>query len=159
MYETKGAEITDVEVTTLEGRKINVLIHGKEYIFTYKVTPLVPLTHVNFGFLIKKKNGVALGGGSFPGKLQYIETMNQPQRVYIHFLCNLNNGNYFFNAGCMAKINEKIDYVHRILDAYMIKVIDAKNETTWDVDFIRNWSLSTDASKTPNAIQKHDLKT
>ena len=34
----KRAKISDVKVTTLDGKKINVLIQGKEYIYQYTVS-------------------------------------------------------------------------------------------------------------------------
>ena len=53
----------------------------------------------------------------------------------------MHNGEYFFNAGILAKIGEKVDYAHRIVDAYMVKVIDANNQITETVNFISNIAI------------------
>lgn len=135
-YEEKGARIDDVSITTLNGRKVNVLIQGREYLYQYTVNIVSPLKNVQIGFLINTKNGVALGGGAHPGKNVYFDELKKACRVKIRFKCEFNNGEYFFNAGVLVKVNEKIDYAHRIIDAYMIKVIDADNKITGPVNFI-----------------------
>ena len=55
--------------------------------------------------------------------------------------CELNNGEYFFNAGIMAEVDESIDYAHRVIDAYMVKVIDADNQITGTANFISNIAI------------------
>lgn len=136
-YEEKGARISDVKITTLDGKKINVLVHGREYIYSYHVDVKERLENVQFGFLIKRKDGVALGGGVYPDKNSFIDFLDTNTQVNINFICCLNNGEYFFNAGIKANIENKHDYAHRVLDAYMIKVINAHKNITDTVNFIK----------------------
>ncbi|PHS36192.1 MAG: ABC transporter ATP-binding protein [Sulfurovum sp.] len=137
-YEERGAKISDVKVTTLDGKKVNVLVQGREYIYTYRVNIVSSLQSVQCGFLIKNLDGTELGGGVYPGKNKYIDILRSSSTIEIKFICELNNGQYFFNSGVIAKIDNKIDYVHRIIDAYMIRVIEADPTITGKVNFIKN---------------------
>lgn len=135
-YEEKGAKLFDVEVLTLKGKKVNIITQGNQYIYTYKIKPAYTLNNVQFGFLLKTKNGNPLGGGAFPTKNKYISQISDLTQIKFFFRCTLNNGEYFLNCGTIAEINGKKDYVHRILDAYMIKVINANAQITSNIDFI-----------------------
>lgn len=135
-YEEKGARISDVKVTDLEGNKANVLIQGREYVYQYTVNIDKSLRNVQFGFMISPKNGPALGGGAYPEKNAYLNELEKTTRVKFRFRCELNNGEYFFNAGILAEVDDSIDYAHRVIDAYMVKVIEADNQITGIANFI-----------------------
>lgn len=135
-YAEKGARIFDVKVTTTEGREVNVLKQGGIYVYSYQVDIKGALKNVQFGFLLKQKDGTHLGGGAFPGKLEFIPSLSGKHKVSIYFRCELNSGEYFLNCGVLAEIDSKCDYAHRILDAYIIKVIEANNQITSSVNFI-----------------------
>lgn len=129
-YEPKGAQIFDVKVTDLAGKEVNILEHGKQYYYGYQVKVTQPLQQVKLGFLLKQKNGAAIGGGVYPSMLENIEQLNKSINVKFKITVNLAQGEYFFNAGVQAKLNEKQDYAHRILDAYMVKVINQSPNMT-----------------------------
>lgn len=135
-YEEKGAKISDVKITTLDGKEVNVLTQGKEYIYSYIVVPNKKLDNVQFGFLIKRSDGTPLGGMAYPSKNKFLPNLSNAHKVDIKFRCDLNNGQYFLNCGVLADIDSKNDYVHRILDAYMIKVINANEQLTGNINFI-----------------------
>lgn len=135
-YEEKGAKISDVMITTLDGKKVNVLVQGKEYVYSYKVSPNRTLKNVRFAFMIKRVDGVPLGGGLYPSKDKFLDFVGNTQEVNIRFRCTLNEGEYFFNCGVRAFIDGKNDFVHRIIDAAMVKVLDASNQVVGSVDFI-----------------------
>jgi len=140
-YAEKGARIFDVQVTTMDGRAVNVLKHGDTYIYSYQIEVKASLQNVQFGFLIKQKNGAPLGGGAFPGKQEFIPFLSGTHKVNIYFRCELNAGEYFLNCGVLADIDSKKDYAHRIIDAYMIKVIEASGQITSSVNFIDRFSV------------------
>ena len=140
-YKEKGVKITNVGITTIKGEPVNILQSGKHYIYTYKVTPEKEIKDVQFGLLIKMLNGVELGGGVYPEFTKYIPKIDKTVIVNFQFKCNLNNGEYFLNAGVMAHIGNTRDFAHRMLDAYRFKVINANKQVTGSVDFIRNVEL------------------
>ncbi len=120
-YEEKGAKISDVKVTMLDGEEVNVLLHGKHYIYSYTVQLENDIEDVRFGFLIKNKIGIDLAGGSYSMKeqkgIQIVSKGNYT--IKFSFQCLFNEGEYFFNAGCSS--HKK--HIHRIVDAYVVKVM------------------------------------
>jgi lipopolysaccharide transport system ATP-binding protein len=136
-YEERGAIIENPHVATIDGRRVNVLSYGCEYFYTYTVVAKVPLESANMGFLIKSKDGVPIAGGSYPAKGSYIEKLTSHATVRFRFVCDLADGEYFFNAGVLAKIGSRIDYAHRILDAYMVKVRGSDERMTGMVGLLK----------------------
>lgn len=136
IYAENGARIFDVKITTLDGEMVNVVKQGGIYIYTYTVSAETTLKHVQFGFLIKQKDGTPLGGGAFPSREEFIPSLFGTHKVNIQFRCELNAGEYFLNCGVLAQTDTRLDYAHRILDAYMIKVVEANPQVTSSVNFI-----------------------
>ncbi len=140
-YKEKGARISDVCITTMDGQKVNVLISGRKYIYQYKINTFRSLRNVQYGFLFKTQNGIDLGGGAYPSKDKYVDVLDRDVVVKIDFICSLNNGVYFCNAGLMGQIGDKIDYIHRILDVYVFKVVEADLRVTSKINFIKDISV------------------
>lgn len=138
VYAENGARISNVRIETLAGEKVNVLVHGEPYIYKYDLECESFLYKAQFGCLIKEKNGVPISGYAYPSKNDYLEDpISGTKEVCFHFNCHLANGQYFFNAGVIAQLNDdKLDYAHRILDAYMIRVIEAGEELTASVKLL-----------------------
>lgn len=141
-YAEKGARLFEATVTTMAGKEVNVLKQGCLYQFNYKVKIEGSLTNAQFGFLIKKKDGAPLGGGAFPGRQEFIPQLEGTHQITITFKCELNTGEYFLNCGVLADIESKSTYAHRILDAYLFKVIEAETHITESVNFIDNFCIS-----------------
>jgi homopolymeric O-antigen transport system ATP-binding protein len=124
-YEEKGARISDVMITTLNGKKVNVLTQGEEYIYSYKVKFMNGFDDVKFGMLIKGKEGTMISGGGCSLSEEHIPQQfvikNDVIIVKWKFQCLLNEGYYFFNAG--VKNSMKGDFLHRIVDAIIVRVI------------------------------------
>ena len=70
--------------------------------------------------------------------IENIEQLNKGINVKFKITANLAQGEYFFNAGIMAIYNNKQDYVHRILDAYIVKVINQSPNMTGIVKMVDN---------------------
>ena len=123
-YEQNGAQIINAKVTDLNNNEVNILQHGEEYFLRYEVKIARPLTQVKFGFLLKQKNGIAISGGVYPSTKTEIEELSKNIIMKFKIIINLANGEYFFNAGVKARVDDELVYVHRIMDVYMIKVIN-----------------------------------
>ena len=131
-YETRGATIETPEILTLSGRKVNCVVRGRVYRYTYKVRFDKGATKVRFGMLIKTVSGLELGGGaSAPAMSQAIPYVmpGTEAHVELHFTAALNPGTYFLNAGVVGTIGTEETYLHRILDAYMFRVLPVSNNT------------------------------
>lgn len=133
-----GVEIKNVAITNLDGKKVNHLIHGRDYVYSYTVHFYKGYHFVWFGMLFKTLAGYELGGGSTSKPHDAISFVNPNSKVNVMFKfnCLMNPGSYFTNAGVTAILNNDIVYLERIIDVYMFKVQhDEKNISTGVVDF------------------------
>lgn len=123
-YDENGAKISDIKIKTLEGAQVNVLHQRVEYKFSYTVEFDRECSDVIFGMLIKNRQGIALSGGGYSLKEQNsYRSIEKGEVVDVEwtFKCLLNEGYYFLNAGVRESL--KGDYLHRITDALMIRVV------------------------------------
>lgn len=138
-YESHGANIQCPLVLTKEGVRVNNLIRGKTYCYTYRVNFSRSVSNVRFGMMIKTISGIELGGGvstsSVRDSLPFIE-VDSTYRVEFRFCCALNPGVYFLNAGVVGDINGSETYLHRLVDVAMFRVLpETDGLATGMVDF------------------------
>jgi lipopolysaccharide transport system ATP-binding protein len=134
-----GALISDVRVTTLGGKRVNVLRPRKRYVFRYLVTFNRSVNSVGFGMLIKTVNGFELGGiATVFEKSMQIEQINNGDsyEVAFEFDATLAEGRYFMNAGVLSNLEGSLTYLHRLLDIISIRVVSPNLRiSTGVVDF------------------------
>lgn len=124
-YPSLGAQILNPRILSVEGKRVNLLRSGEEYVYAYEAKFDAPAKGVRFGMLIKTISGYELGGlTSHPAgegiPVECGATISQKFR----FRCNLLHGTYFLNAGITCHMPGKgEEYLHRILDAAMFKVM------------------------------------
>lgn len=137
-YESKGAEISEPCITTLEGKKVNVLCKGEKYNYAYKVTFKQDCQRVRFGMLIKTIAGIEVGGfatSSIENPIDFVSNGSR-YKVKFSFVCRLNPGIYFLNAGAKGVEGSEESYLHRVLDAVMIRVMpEEQQQSTGIIDF------------------------
>ena len=138
-FEPRGAYIESPEILTLYGEKVNCLIRGKSYRYTYKVKFYQGATNVRFHMLIKSISGLELGGAfSAPNIKQSISHIasGTTAMVEFRFSCHLNPGSYFLNAGVTGTRNMEEIFLHRVLDIILLKVLPVSEDTaTAIIDF------------------------
>ncbi|MCG2721289.1 MAG: ABC transporter ATP-binding protein [Thermodesulfovibrionales bacterium] len=140
-YEKRGAVIENPHITTLDGRQVNILVNGEEYIYTYSVFFERPAFQVRFGMLIKTVSGLEIGGAATAPMREGIDYVENATCwcVKFHFRCILTPGVYFLNAGVLGIINGSEEYLDRNIDIAMFRVQDNENKTaTAIVDFIEH---------------------
>jgi lipopolysaccharide transport system ATP-binding protein len=127
-YIAAGARIEAPLLTTLEGRKVNVLKAGQRYRYCYRVRFEGVASQVRFGMLVKTTSGLELGGAESGGSLErhcvdLVEAGSMLDVSY-EFTCALNPGVYFMNAGVLGDPGTgEVSYLHRLLDAVMFRVV------------------------------------
>ena len=123
-YISQGAQIEEPRITTMAGERVNVLVRGEDYIYSYFVVFSQPAVNVRFGMLIKTITGVELGGAvSATVEDALKETqIDEVYEVRFQFKCTLNPGAYFLNAGVVGMLADEEIYLDRIIDAVMIRV-------------------------------------
>ncbi|HVS02572.1 MAG TPA: ABC transporter ATP-binding protein [Thermoanaerobaculia bacterium] len=137
-YDPRGARIEDPRVTTLDGRVVNLLVQGEEYLFRYRVRFAAPQQGVRFGMLLKAKSGFELGGGvsAAPERAIAAVAAGSEAEVRFRFACRLVTGTCFLNAGVVAQVDGEESYLHRLLDVVMVRVIPQEGTlATAAVDF------------------------
>lgn len=138
-YASHGARIASPHILNSKGEPVNCLRRGDTYKYIYDVVFDARAEAVRFGMMIKTLAGVEIGGSTTAIKLQdAIKAIEAPTttRVEFTFTCALNPGTYFLNAGVIGIVDEGETYLHRLIDAYMIKVLPlSDNNATGIVDF------------------------
>ncbi len=138
-YESYGAIIESPQILTVDGEKVNNLVRGETYRYTYRVRFTESVRNVRFGMLIKTVSGVELGGATSDKDASRGLTLANKgdcMLVEYEFTCMLNHGLYFTNAGVLGSISGDIKYLHRIVDALCFRVVeDSTGYTTGTVDF------------------------
>ena len=123
-YEEKGARISDVKITTLDGREVNILKQGEKYTLHYKVNFTDMSDKVILGVSVCTKSGVVLFSGNYPGNKNYESMLANEVSVSWEFLCSFLEGHYFFTVGVFGESNM---FMARIKDAYMCRVVNNNN--------------------------------
>lgn len=138
-YASSGAAIQNPRVEDAEGQEVNMLVRGERYFYVYEVAFSETCYQVRCGMLIKTLNGLELGGAVSAASHEAALAFTSPGSVYevrFAFTCQLLPGNYFLNAGVQGFVGGGLHYLHRVLDAYMFRVIDeASLLPTGIVDF------------------------
>jgi lipopolysaccharide transport system ATP-binding protein len=123
-YDFRGAHIEDPHVETMDGRRVNVLRSGREYVYVYEVRFDQHAQAVRFGMLIKTITGLELGGGVSAIRENAIPVVQQGETISVRFRfrASLAPGVYFLNAGVLGSLAEDEIYMDRVIDAAMIRV-------------------------------------
>jgi lipopolysaccharide transport system ATP-binding protein len=147
-YENRGAVIETPHLQALDGRKINVLVPGGTYVYTYTVRLERTLAYVRCGMMIRSITGIEVGGGatSMPQNGLPVVSAGAVLNVRFRFRCLLAPGTYFFNAGVLATLSEGEEYVDRRIDAVMFRVMPDINRLTTgfvDLDVVPHLSIAS----------------
>ena len=138
-YESHGAFIESPVVLTLVGERVNNLLRGNSYRYCYTVRFLKSALNVRFSMLIKTTTGVELGGAESASTQQYSLTQVESGSTYkveFLFLCALNPGVYFMNAGVLGDVDGTTTYLHRLIDIAPFRVLpETECLSTGIVDF------------------------
>ncbi|MEG4996704.1 ABC transporter ATP-binding protein [Microcoleus sp. B4-D4] len=123
-YPSRGAEIINPRIETLQGNVVNHLLGRQDYVYTYSVTFSRSTSKVRFGMLIKTISGFELAGASLKASTQSVKYVEAGTTILVkfQFKCLLNPGVYFLNAGVVGTVDEDLSYLDRCVDVAMFKV-------------------------------------
>jgi len=137
-YDSHGACIEDPHIQTLDGRRVNVLQSGSEYVYAYSVSFERVVAGVRFGMLIKTVSGVELGGAVSSVAQEPIPLVEAGEHLAVRFRFRamLTSGTYFMNAGVTGRVGEQESFLDRLVDAVAFRVSpESRRITTGFVDF------------------------
>lgn len=124
-YDSRGATISDIAITDENGRPVNLLTQGARYTLNYKAHFDADAHMVRFSMLIKTAGGLNLGGCTSHPAGDGISVVAKDTHfdVSFHFRTDMHAEAYFVNAGILGIVDGEEVYLHRIVDAAMIKVL------------------------------------
>lgn len=124
-YEDRGATIIDPHLRTLDGRRVNTLVHGEEYVYAYRVETGKTLSRVRCGMMVRTTTGVEVAGAATDPALPRMQLVPAGAIVEVAFRirCRFNPGTYFLNAGCLADTGAMEEYIDRRVDVAMFRVM------------------------------------
>lgn len=134
-YPSQGARLDSIKIHNLEGRQVNNLIPGREYIFEIRGTFLEDRELVYVGFHIRAANGTELTGRVYPRWGKYLERVQAGQsfRLAHRIKMNLAPAVYFCGGGIWSA-NEPV-CMHKVVDAAMFRVLPKlQNDSFGHVD-------------------------
>ena len=128
-YESRGVEIKDVRIETLNGRRVNLLVPGEAYLYKYRVEFHVDAENVSFGMQIKSMKGLCISAANLEMQKKSISKTNSGEVYTIEwrFSCKLLPGTYFTNAGVSSYSNGEKIFLKRIEDATVFKVQESED--------------------------------
>ncbi|HIK08762.1 MAG TPA: ABC transporter ATP-binding protein [Oscillatoriaceae cyanobacterium M33_DOE_052] len=146
-YLSRGAKISQPELVTVRGERVNNIIGRHEYVYTYSVEFLEPAYKVRFGMLVKTISGFELGGASHAYADGYIEA-GTVVKLSFRFKCMLHPGVYFLNAGVSGLVDGNWTYLDRCIDAAMFRVMPEAEESpgTGTVDLAVKPTLTVESA-------------
>jgi len=126
-FESRGAVIDEVRLTTEDGRRVNMLTHDGVFTLRCRVRFHKDAFAVATGTLVKTLQGMEIAGGSTYGTDDVIEHLAAGTELEVahRFVCRLTHGTYFANFGVSGIIDGERHWLHRITDAVMFQVIPA----------------------------------
>jgi lipopolysaccharide transport system ATP-binding protein len=138
-YESRGALIDEPRILTIDGRRVNNLVRGRTYRYVYNVQFQQASSNVRFGMLIKTTNGLELGGAVSTSAARdgiALVPAGATYKMEFRFVCALNTGVYFLNAGVTGDVDGSETYLHRMVDIAMFRVLpDTGDTATGMIDF------------------------
>jgi lipopolysaccharide transport system ATP-binding protein len=159
-YVSRGALITQPEIWSIDGHRVNNLIRGNRYRYVYQVHFSAPAHGVRFGMLIKTVSGVELGGAATAATMKSALPHVASRSVYtvtFEFQCRLNTGVYFLNAGVVGLLGGTETYLHRLLDVAMFRVLpEADYIGSGTVDFDCTASMLPAHLDARGAVAQHE---
>lgn len=136
-YCSQGAIIESPAIETLDGHKVNTLIHGATYAYSYLVRFSRTCHWVRFGMLIKTVTGLELGGAVSSSPEDAIPYVKEGSEIFVkwRFKCSLTHGVYFTNGGVLSFNGSEEIYLDRKLDLMAFRVLPEKSHVTGMIDF------------------------
>lgn len=126
-FPIQGARVDSMKIYNLDGKQVNNLLSGREYVFEIQGIFLEDRELVYIGFHIRALNGIELAGRVYPSWGKYLERVKSGQRFRLAHRIKMNLApNVYFSGSGIWSINEPV-CMHRVVDAIMFRVMPKLN--------------------------------
>jgi lipopolysaccharide transport system ATP-binding protein len=121
-------EIREIQLKTLDGEKVNVLLSGEEYVCNFAIHFEESLRDVYFRIIFTNKAGVILGAMNTKktGTLLSMTQADEEYAVQWRFRCNLLTGYYFISASVQSMVDDEVVTLAKYTDALAFSVIEPR---------------------------------
>ncbi len=146
IYESQGAKILNLAIFNAAGAQVNHLAVGQRYRINYKLDFEIDAQHLVYGFYFKTVSGVELAGANnLRSKANILRDAKKGDTIEVNFDfdCHFMPGTYFLTVGLMQKSHGEYKFLHRIVDALAMHVMEGTNSAINDYGLV---ALSTSLS-------------
>lgn len=146
-YGSGEVRITEAWLEDVHGSIRNIFQQGEKFRWCYRVKFDAYVDRPVFGFLVKTKEGLVLHGTNTSIENVQVAPFKAGDSVVVEFLIqsNLGAGEYFLNCGVSIEGEESIEFLHRIVDAGVVKILTERPERGGLVSMSVAPHLSVDA--------------
>ncbi len=126
-YPPAGGRISDLRLTHENGSAVTHLEHGERYTLSYTLTLEENVQDIRCGMFLKTRTGVELAGAVLHLAECGLSDVQAGTSLAINFTFTslAYSGNYFLNCGVTADVEGVHRYLHRLVDAFSVQVINA----------------------------------
>ena len=119
-----GAKIKNIQLTKLNGEKVNVLVMGKTYRISYDVEFSQAVQNVGFGIGFTNPSGLLIAGANCDATRLDFVAAGKTIKANFEFNCHFLSGHYFLTCHVRGvdKNGEEEITLHRIIDGLIFKV-------------------------------------
>lgn len=124
-YERAGGELSAPRLSTADGRPADALVRGQRYRFSYTLRVDRDAPGARAGMMVRNRAGIELAGATvdLPALLGREVRAGDALRIDYDFDCLMYPGTYFLSCGAMAESRGVDAYLHRLVDAFEIRVL------------------------------------
>jgi len=126
VYPCNGAEIESISIYTIDGHRINTIQHGIGFDILIVVKAHRNLINFKVGCFIANQDGTRVTGQTIPRHRQEgcKALVGEELSFRFKFQGGLWPGYYFIGAGLSEIDSSEGDFLHRIIDKLVLKVVD-----------------------------------
>ncbi len=157
-YGNGAATIIDPHLEDSAGRRVNVVVAGGTYVWTYLVQFHETAADVNFGMMARSIDGQVLAAinTEFLGhRYERIETQGLA-RVGFEIQVNLAQGTYFMEAGVVGMTATPAGdggFLHRRIDVYTFRVLPTEGGPVYGISYFHpRASMALEQPADPNVV-------
>ena len=118
-------DISDVKITTLDGKQVNCLVRGDTYYYEFVVKSNAEAENINISSSIATEKNILISNFGWRGEKTYISKICQSDeyKVKVRFKCNINEGIYYISIVVLSDPDSEVKLLSRISDALVFKVL------------------------------------
>ncbi|RJP38312.1 MAG: ABC transporter ATP-binding protein [Desulfobacteraceae bacterium] len=131
VFKNEDIDISDIKITTLDGKQVNCLVRGETYYYEFFVRSNTEAENINISASVLTEKNILISNFGWNRKKPFISKLHPSDtyKVKIRFKCNINSGTYYTGIAVLSYINSELNLLSRIADALVFKVLPEEDKT------------------------------